>query len=405
MNLQSGKYYWQTTYPNPPVYPSLEEDILCDVLIVGGGSSGAQCAYLLSDKGLKVAVVDKRRIGTGSTMTNTALLQYLGDKMLFELINSFGEESAIYHTKLCEQAISEIEETSKKLNLDSEFTRRDSLYYASDPQGETKLQREYDYLIKHDFPVDLLNESQIKERYPFSKQSALYIHNDGEINPFKYNHGLIQAAHQKGVQIFEDTKITGKKFNKEYATFFTDRNHSITARKVIIAAGYEGLEFKKDKDCLLTSSYAVITKPVENLQQSEWYKQTLIWETARPYIYMRTTADNRIIIGGLDENTIYPEDRDSKINHKKTKLIEEFNKLFPGIKAEPEFYLGAFYGGTHDGLPLIGQYDEFPHCHFQFAYGDNGLVYSTVLSKIITDIITKGSHPAFNLYSQKRRER
>lgn len=403
MNLQNGKFYWQTTFPNPPSYPPLEEDIICDVLIVGGGSSGAQCAHLLSDKGLKVAVVDKRRIGTGSTMTNTALLQYLGDKMLFELVNSFGEESAIYHTKLCEQAISEIEKTTKKLNIDSEFTRRDSLYYASDPQGETKLQNEYDYLIKHDFHVDLLNESQIKERYPFSKQSALYIHNDGEINPFKYNHGLIQAAHQKGVQIFEDTKITGKKFNEEYATFHTDRNHTITARNVIIAAGYEGLEFKKDKDCLLTSSYAVITKPVENLQQSDWYKQTLIWETARPYIYMRTTADNRIIIGGLDENTIYPEDRDSKIIHKKTKLIQEFNKLFPNVRAEPEYYLGAFYGGTHDGLPLIGQYDEFPHCHFLFAYGDNGLVYSSVLSKIITEIITKGSHPAFHLYSQNRR--
>ncbi len=402
MNLQNGKYYWQTTFPNPPQYPPLDKDIVCDVLIVGGGSSGAQCAYLLSDKGLKVAVVDKRKIGTGSTMTNTALLQYLGDKMLFELVNSFGEESAIYHTKLCEQAISEIGETAKKLNIDSEFKWRDSLYYASDSQGENKLQKEYYYLNKHGFDVDLLDEGQIKERYPFSKQSALYIHKDGEINPFKYNHGLLQAAHQKGVQIFEETKITGKEFNEDYAIFHTDRQHTITAKNVIIAAGYEGLEFKKDKDCLLTSSYAVITKPVENLAQSEWYKQTLIWETARPYIYMRTTADNRIIIGGLDENTIYPENRDSKIIHKKTKLIEEFNKLFPDIRVEPEYYLGAFYGGTHDGLPLIGQYDEFPHCHFLFAYGDNGLVYSSILSKIITDIITKGSHPAFNLYSHKR---
>ena len=178
MNLQNGKFYWQTTFPNPPSYPALEEDITCDVLIIGGGSSGAQCAYLLCDKGIKVAVVDKRKIGTGSTMTNTALLQYLGDKMLFELVNSFGEESAIYHTKLCEQAIADIEEASKQLNIDPEFKRRDSLYYASDPQGEEKLLKEYAYLTKHNFDVDWLDEGQIKERYPFSKQSALYIHND-----------------------------------------------------------------------------------------------------------------------------------------------------------------------------------------------------------------------------------
>ena len=402
MNLQSGKFYWQTTFPSPPSYPPLEEDIECDVLIIGGGSSGAQSAHLLSDSGLKVVLVDKRKIGTGSTMTNTALLQYLGDKMLFELVNTFGEEAAVHHTKLCEQAISTIEDITKKLDIDSEFKRRDSLYYASDPAGDQKLKDEYHYLHKHNFQVDLLNEAQIQERYGFAKQSGIYIHNDGELNPFKFNHGLIQAAHQKGVQIFEETSIKGQKFTKDHAIFYTDREHSITARHVIIAAGYESLEFKKDKDCTLTSSFAVITKPVEDLKGSHWYKQSLIWETARPYIYMRTTADNRIIIGGLDDNTIYPEDRDSKIIHKKTKLIEEFNKLFPDIHVEPEYYLGAFYGGTHDGLPLIGQYNEWPHCHFLFAYGDNGLIYSTILSEIITDIITKGSHPSLELYNQIR---
>ncbi|PQD94711.1 FAD-dependent oxidoreductase [Pradoshia eiseniae] len=402
MNLQNGEFYWQTTLTHPPSYPPLEEDIFCDVLIIGGGSSGAQCAHLLSETDLKVAVVDKRQIGTGSTMANTALLQYLGDKMLFELIHTFGEESAIHHTKLCEQAISDIEDSSKKIDVDPEFKRRDSLYYASDSQGEEKLQKEYHFLAKHGFQVDFLDEKQIKERYPFSKQSALYIHNDGEINPFKYNHSLLQTASRKGVQIYENTEIKGKKFTKEHAIFYTNRNHSITAKHVIIAAGYEGLEFKKEKDCLLTSSYAVITKPVENLQQSDWYKQTLIWETARPYVYMRTTADNRIIIGGLDDNTTYPEDRDSKIIAKKKKLIKEFNKLFPNIHAEPEYYLGAFYGGTHDGLPLIGQYEEFPRCHFLFAYGDNGLVYSSILSKIITEIIKNGSHPDFDLYSHNR---
>jgi hypothetical protein len=36
---------------------------------------------------------------------------------------------------------------------------------------------------------------------------------------------------------------------------------------------------------------------------------------------------------------------DSKLIHKKEKLVNEFNKLFPNITVEPEFYLSAFYGG------------------------------------------------------------
>ena len=35
MNLQSGTYYWPTTFPDPPSYPALEEDLSCDVLIIG----------------------------------------------------------------------------------------------------------------------------------------------------------------------------------------------------------------------------------------------------------------------------------------------------------------------------------------------------------------------------------
>ncbi|MDX8362593.1 FAD-dependent oxidoreductase [Cytobacillus sp. IB215316] len=400
MDLQSGKFYWPTTYNNPPSYPVLEEDINCDVLIIGGGSSGAQCAYLLSETDLKVAVVDRRQIGQGSTAVNTALIQYLGDKMLFELVNSFGEQSAILHTKLCEEAMNDIEKAAMQMKIDPEFNRRDSLYYASDEEGVEKLNKEYHFLHKHHFHVDLLTERQISERYPFAKKLALHIYDDGEINPYKYTHGLLMESQQRGVQIFERTRINGHKFENGSTTFFTANKHAIKAKHVIIAAGYEGLEFKKEKNGYLTSSYAIVTNPVDDF--SGWYNKTLIWETARPYIYMRTTPDGRIIIGGLDENTHYANDRDSKIIHKKKKLVEEFNKLFPNIAVNPDYYLGAFYGGTHDGLPMIGQYEEFPSCYFIYAYGDNGMVYSGVLANILRDVITKGSHPAMELYGKHR---
>jgi glycine/D-amino acid oxidase-like deaminating enzyme len=400
MDLQTGKLYWPTTLLNPPTYNNLEENIECDVLIIGGGSSGAMCAHYLADTGLDIVIIDKRRIGYGSTCTNTALIQYLGEKTFTQLINSFGEENAARHLKLCKEAMIEIENLSKSLGIDPDFTLRDSLYYTSYKEDIKDIEKEYSFLDKHGFEVELLYENEIKNLYPFKKNGAIYFKNDGELNPYKFTVGLIQELNNKGIRVFEETEIKGRDIEEKAITYFTTKGHAIKARHVIIAAGYECLDFKREKNATIVSSYAVITNPVEDF--TSWYNRTLIWETARPYVYMRTTADNRIIIGGLDENTKYVEQRDSKLINKKDKLIYEFNKLFPDIKVYPEFYLSAYYGGTHDGLPILGIYDGLPNCYLLMGYGDNGMVYNMVLSKILKDVITKGYNEDLDIYLQTR---
>lgn len=400
MDLQSGKLYWPTTVVAPPSYPKLEEDISCDVLIIGAGSSGAQCANLLCEQGMSVVVVDKRKAGEGSTSSNTALIQYAGEKSFVSLAHSFGEEAAARHLKLCEQSINDIERISRQLLVDPDFIRRDSLYYASNKEDIPELTDEHALLRKHGFKVDLWDAGQISGNYPFQKEAALYYHDDAQMNPLKFVYGLLEKVKSSGGLIFENTEITGRRYEQDHALFYTKEHREIRARYVIIAAGYEDSDFKTEKNATLASSYAVITKPIADF--SSWHKRTLIWETARPYVYMRTTPDNRVIIGGMDKDTAYAETRDSKILASKDKLIQAFNELFPDIQAIPEYYLGAFYGGTHDGMPIIGQYEAYPHCYMIMAYGDNGTVYNGVLAKIVADQILTGASPDLDLYLQTR---
>ncbi|MGM9945138.1 MAG: NAD(P)/FAD-dependent oxidoreductase [Lysinibacillus sp.] len=402
MNLQSGKYYWPTTFPDAPSYPALEEDLCCDVLIIGGGSSGAQCAYELTDANLDVIVIEKSTIGSGSTSANTALLQYSGEKMFTDLINTFGTDYVTRHLQLLKDAVDEIEATSKNVTIDCEFTRRDTLYAASCPEDVDKLKKEYEFLKLHNCELTFLSKEEIEAKYPFSRDAAIYSYNDAEINPFRYTHALLDYAAKKGVRVYEHTEMNGHHYDKQQDRMIvsTKNGCSIQARHVIFAAGYEGMEIKKEKKASFVSTFTVTTNRIVNL--SDWYNRTLIWETARPYIYMRTTKDNRIIIGGLDDNTNYPDDRDSKLIHKKNQLIEELNKRFPTINAYADYYLAAFYGGIVDGIPIIGQYEQYPNCYFLFAFGDNGTVYSQLLSKIIVKDIVEGNSPDLALYLQDR---
>ncbi|MCM3570909.1 FAD-binding oxidoreductase [Neobacillus mesonae] len=402
MNLQSGTYYWPTTFPDAPSYPALKEDTSCDVLIIGGGSSGAQCAYYLADANVDVALIEKSTIGSGSTSTNTALLQYSGEKMFTHLVNTFGEDYTVRHLQLLKEAINEIEEASKKVAIDCEFNRRDTLYAASCAEDVESLNKEYQFLKQHNCELSFLTKEEIEAKYPFSRDAAIYSYNDAEINPFRFTHALLDYAARKGTRLYENTEMNGYHYDEERGKIIvsTKTGCSIQARFVIFAAGYEGMEIKKEKKASYVSTYTVTTHPVDDL--SQWYNRTLIWETARPYLFMRTTRDNRIIIGGLDDNTTYPEDRDSKLIHRKKKLVEEFNKMFPDMKVEPAYYLAAFYGGISDGIPMIGQYEEYPNSYFLFGFGDNGTVYSQLLSKLIVKEIVEGNCPDLALYLQDR---
>jgi glycine/D-amino acid oxidase-like deaminating enzyme len=162
MDIMSGTYYWPATFPSPPSYPRLEVDLECDVLIVGGGSSAAQCAYYLANSGLKVTVIEKGKIGSGSTSSNTALIQYSGEKMFTNLINSFGKEYISRHLQLLQEAINEIEAASKAAAINCEFSRRDSLYSASCSEDVDRLKKEYDFLQQQGLKVDFLLKVRLR---------------------------------------------------------------------------------------------------------------------------------------------------------------------------------------------------------------------------------------------------
>lgn len=113
--------------------------------------------------------------------------------------------------------------------------------------------------------------------------------------------------------------------------------------------GYETQEIKKDRAAYLKSTYAITTKPLPDL--SSWHEQAMIWETARPYLYMRTTPDNRIIAGGLDEETPDKDQRELRASNQGNVLLEEVRSYFPLEGLDIDYAWGAVFGNTHDGLP------------------------------------------------------
>ena len=92
MDLYSGHPWWIAKNGLLHSYPALDEDVDCDVLVVGAGITGALIADALAAAGMSVAVIDRREAGWGSTAASTALLQYEIDTELQDLATQRGDE-------------------------------------------------------------------------------------------------------------------------------------------------------------------------------------------------------------------------------------------------------------------------------------------------------------------------
>ena len=132
------------------------------------------------------------------------------------------------------------------------------------------------------------------------------------------------------------------------------------------------------------STYAMVSEPTPDL---DWWKdRALIWGTGNPYSYMRTTSDRRVLVGGRDDGVLNSQRRDRRVARKTGELVRLFHSIFPGIPIEPAFGWAGAFGSTKDGLGYIGPHRLFPHAYFALGFGGNGITFSQIASRILTDL-------------------
>ena len=385
MNLGSGYPFWLVRYGLPFDYPALKTDINTDVLIMGGGISGALVSYYLTDVGIENIVTDARTIGLGSTCASTSLLQYEIDTPLCDLIKKVGKEHAVNAYRLCSDAIDSLENIAVKINF-SDFERRQSLYYGASKKDVKFLEREFKVRKDHGFDVKYLHAEDIKNQFDFSSPAAILSAQGAQTNAYLFAHYLHQYSIKKGAKVFDRTCIETISHSETGVKLTTKEGHTINARKLVYASGYESIKYINKKIVDLKSTFAVCSDQ-GNDTEAPFKNKAMLWNTADPYLYLRTTADNRILIGGRDEKFYSTDKRDKALQAKVKDLVKDFTELYPDITFKPEFSWCGTFGATKDGLPFIGEYAKLPNSYFALGFGGNGITFSLIAAEILKDLI------------------
>ncbi|HEX5175879.1 MAG TPA: FAD-dependent oxidoreductase [Chthoniobacteraceae bacterium] len=403
MDLRTGETVWQLDDAPHPVLGPLENDLSCEVAIVGGGITGVLVAHELTSSGIDCALIDKAQLGAGSTAASTALLLYELDTPLHLLAQQIGEDNAVLAYRACHEAIGDIEQLISNLGDCADFRRRKSFYLAEHERDISLLEREHQLRRKHGMAVDLLSRADIESRFSFSRPAALLSHDAAELDVVKFVHALARNAQAHGLRAYGDTKLQNVDRVRDGRRFVLRTEHGacITARRIVFATGYAAHTMcPPGRIGDLKSTYAIATAPLPNF--AGWHERALIWTTARPYLYLRTTASNRAIIGGEDVPFVDDEKRDALLRKKSAVLARSLRDLFPEMEFEVACAWTGTFAETKDSIAFIGESPSDPGIYFALGYGGNGIAYSMVAAQILREACRGRQHPFAHVFRLDR---
>ncbi|QWP75417.1 FAD-binding oxidoreductase [Lysobacter sp. K5869] len=404
MDLKSGYPFWAIRNGLMHTFPRLESNLRCEVAIIGGGITGALIADELAAHGHEVAVLEQRDVAWGSTAASTALLQYEIDTHLIDLSRMYGERNAALAYRACAEAVKRLGEVASDLR-DVDFRRQRSLYYASRAAHLPLLREEAALRSRHGLDVRWLERGELADDYGLSAPGAILSDCAASVDPYRMTSRLLARQRRRGAQVYDRTRVELARAGARGVELRTADGARVTADYVVVAAGYAGQHWLRQRLARNRSSYAFVTDPLD-AQTLQALRETVVWESARPYLYLRSTGDGRLVVGGCDDALDLPARRDRRVQSRAGRLVDQVRRRFERLQLQPAFAWAGTFAETADGLPWFGAHAQYgPRVLFAMAYGGNGITYSMIGAELLRARIERRGHALARLFSFARRPR
>ncbi len=398
LRVASGAPFWLLRHGLMPV-AECALPARADIVIVGAGITGAMLADTFIRAGRSVVILERHGPAEGSTSVSTALLQYELDVELVPLAGMLGDAAAGHAYRRCAEAIDELATLTDSLGDDCDFVRATSIYLGRRRRDVKRLRVEAEARARAGLDVRWLSREEVDSRYGVKAHAALETLHAATVDPVRLTRALLQRAVAGGATLCVHTPLVQWTDEGTGVRIMTGRGQC-TADALVFATGYEVPAELPDGLVTLHSTYALVTQPVHDTGPLRG--GTMFWETARPYTYLRTTPDGRILAGGMDVPFRNPDARDALLPARTRALEKQVRAFFGGQAPDTAFAWAGTFGETRDGLPYIGRIPGHARAFVALGYGGNGIVFSRVAADVLGTICLGGTHPDEALFGFER---
>ena len=396
MAVVQTSYYAHSARPAPD-RPALAGEVEADVCVIGGGIAGCSTALHLAERGYRVALLESQRIGYGASGRSggQAIAGYACGQGKLE--RQVGFENARRMWDISVEGLKLIRDRVARHAIDCDL-HSGQLHVAikerqrADLLGERQeLENRYGYR-----ELRFMERTDVESMLATKRYCAgLYDAGSGHLHPLNYTRGLAAAAAAAGVQIFEQSAVTGLHID-DPAIVSTERG-SVRARFVAVCCNAYGepLIPALRARIMPVGTYIVATESLGQARIEELMRQNIgVTDSNFVLDYFRRSADHRLLFGGR----VSYSGRDAFDTARATQ--KRMLKVFPQLAAARiEFAWGGYVDITMNRAPDFNRLA--PNIYYLQGFSGHGIALTGIAGQLVAEAIA-GQAERFDVFTKLR---
>jgi glycine/D-amino acid oxidase-like deaminating enzyme len=370
----------------------LRGDAKADVAIVGGGFTGLATAIAIARRRpeRRVVVLEGARCGYGASGRNGgfAHVTYTGFPA-FSADHDPEVSRAVYD--VMETGRSAIERLATEAGVACDLEPNGAIRMAASDAQIASLEATHRQLAAMGLAAKLVDGESLRalvrtERF----RAALVTPSTSILDPAKLARGMARVAESLGVAIYEATRVV--RIDPGQRIGITTENGRVEAVQAVLATnGYTPQLGFFSTRLVPLCNYVVATEPltVDQWESIGWTGRQGISDTRVQFMYLRPTADGRIVAGG-EMAPYFAGGKPSSGNYApavaklERSLLETFPQL-AGIRFTHAW--GGTMAFTRDFTPRIGTLGSERNLFFGLGYCGEGVVMSQLAGRILAAFV------------------
>ena len=381
-----GISFWAARSPKycRPSFPRHRGPLEVEVAIVGGGLAGCAIAYAFGAAGVRTALFESDRIGSGGTLLGLGFILPEPSAEFRDIRGSYGLKAARDAWLGTRHAALDAAATLRRLGIRADLSMSGALRFAPHAEAAAELRRQYTAMREAGVEASWLTAAAVRRETGVVAAGALRQPRAGQCDPLRACLGLARAAADRGAAVFEHSAVTRVRGGRKAVEIKTVGG-SVRSKSVVIATGAptKTLFTPLMRHVSVRERYAVATGRLPAAVRREIASGAVVLDVARPPHALGRLREDRVLFAGADQEPTLATRRGKVLVQRAGQLMYELSLIYPVISGvQPEYGWHVPVATARDGLPFVGPHRNYGRHLFALGLGGN-VAYAQLAGRVL----------------------